>query len=235
MRPGDPDPTALLQFTVGEYITPLTVVKKSVLGELADIAAKLSDRYRLHPADAATFVLTGRPPEVVVISTGIELRMGLDGSSATRITLVIDPTLPVSQVADIYGQLRAQLHGKTARRALSVKHLRLAAHVGPHLDFSINNPGQVRRRGRPPKPSARNLVTNVMPGGGHTWEGLRRSWNELYGAHVEEGRSWLYSSPTNFIRDARHAVEHVLDPGWMPIRRPDARDVEQFAGEEDEA
>lgn len=235
MKPGDADPTVVLQFTAGASVTPLTVVKKSVLGELAEIAGKLSNTYRWHPADAATFVLTGRAPEVVIISTGIELRMGLGGSSATRITLVIDPTLPVSQVADIYSQLRAQLHGRTARRALSLKQLRLATHVGPHLNFSITNPGQVRRRGRPPKPSARNLVSNVLPVGGHTWEGLRRSWNEFHGNHVEDGRSWLYPSSANFIRDARHAVEHVLDPGWMPIRRPDARKVEQIEDEADEA
>jgi hypothetical protein len=52
--------------------------------------------------------------------------------------------------------------------------------------------------------------------GGYSWESLRRDWNRAYGDYSDDGtgRSWRYDSASNFIRDAKTALERLLYPGW---------------------
>jgi hypothetical protein len=57
----------------------------------------------------------------------------------------------------------------------------------------------------------------VDPVEGHTWTSLRHSWNAHYGTHKgPSGRTWHYSSDSNFNRDAKAALLRLLFPGWTP-------------------
>ena len=101
------------------------------------------------------FVLTNSVPEVYVY-TGSALVRGGATAATTTVTMTLDPALTPDQVAGIYSRLKAKVQPSPPPRSLSVKHYRLAQHVGPHVAFLLEGPpsspgqagpGQSRRAG----------------------------------------------------------------------------------------
>jgi len=195
----------------------LTVDAKSPLGELAKVTQKLARRYRWAPSEATAFVLTGQVPEVLVYTGSAQIRYGIESSATTRVTMTLDPSLTPEQVAGIYARLRANLRDDPPR-SLSVKYCRLAEHVGPHVQFYVQEPGKVRRPGRRPAPGPTGLAQFIDPVPGCSWQTLHRDWNARYADPAEDGRPWRYEHLSNFTRDAQSALTRLLNPGW---RMPD--------------
>lgn len=212
-QPNEPSRTTNLSYVVDSRERTLTVDARSQLGKLAELADKLADRYRWSPAQAAVFALTGQVPEVFVYVGSAQIRYGPDSGTTTRVTMTLDPFLTPEQVAEVYARLRAQLRDSPPR-SLSAKHYKLAEHVGPLVRFSVQLPGEILRRGRPPTPGPTGLIQSMDPLPGHTWQSLRRDWNAKYGDHRVHGRSWRYEHASNFTRDAQQAINRLLDPGW---------------------
>ena len=97
-----------------------------MLERLRQISDRLSRRYRWQEAQATIFVLTGRTPLVPPAEAKIERE---------AIVLTVDPSLTPRQVADRYRQFRKDILGGGRIKALSLKHLRLAA-------FDADRPSQ---------------------------------------------------------------------------------------------
>lgn len=89
-----------------------------VLERLRQISEWLSEHYRWQEAQATIFVLTGRTPLVPPAEAKIERE---------AIVLTVDPSLTPRQVADYYRQFKKGILGGSRIKALSVKHLQLAA------------------------------------------------------------------------------------------------------------
>jgi hypothetical protein len=212
-RPDEASSTATLRYIADNQERILTVDRRSTLGELVKVADKLADRYRWTPTEAATFVITGRIPEVFVYTGSAQIRYGIDSSATTRVTMTLDPFLTPDQVADIYARLRAQLRTGSPR-SLSVKHYTLAQQVGPHVRFYVQSPENARKIGRPPTPGPTGLAQFIDPVGGHTWQSLREMWNSKYSDYEEGGTCWRYDHASNFTRDAKTALVRLLDPAW---------------------
>jgi hypothetical protein len=193
----------------------LTVDARGPLGQLAELAKDLSEEYRWRPSEAAMFVLTGWRPEVAVYVGSAQIRYN-ESSTTTRVTMALDPSLSAKDVAGIYGRLRQRFHPARPPRYQSVRRYRLAAHVGPHVQFRAGPPGSRPGPGRPPDPGPSGLVTFIEPVAGHSWQRLRHDWNARYGQDADDGpgRTWRYDSASNFIRDAKIALERLLFPGW---------------------
>jgi hypothetical protein len=212
---GQVTPLVHLHYAVGDEIKIQTVSKRGILGDLAALAERLADEHRWQPAHAATFVLTGTAPPVEPYTVSGRLRYGT-GAAMSRVTLDLDPAMTPRQVSALYTALRAYMRPDQPRRSLSIKHYRLAEYVGPHLRLSVDNPGNVVRRGRPrrghPVTGLARYVDVV--GESVSWASLCRGWNERFGERGQDGRPWRYAHLSNFTRDAQQAVQQLLDPGW---------------------
>jgi hypothetical protein len=213
-RPDAPPPFTTLWYVSGRERT-VSVDTQSVLGDLAQLADKLSSRYRWRPSGGTMFLLTGKVPEVFVYTGSASVRGG--GLVATaRVTMTLDPALTPEQVAGIYARLRARIHPSPQPRPLSVKHYRLAEHVGPRVAFGLNQPSAITRPGRRPRVDPDGLVRTITPVTGWTWNSLREAWNDKCGTRpTADGRTWRYDTSHNFIRDAKHALTRLLAPGWQ--------------------
>lgn len=206
-------PTTTLAYLAERRIKQQTVDAHSELGELAHLAEELAERYRWHPAQAATFVLTGAgTPEVFVYTGSAQIRHG-PAAATTRVTMTLDPFLTPEQVAAIYSRLRQRLAPPQLPRSCSPKHYRLAEHVGPKVHCYVDQPGRVSRRGRPPQPGPTGLALFVDPIEGHSWTSLRADWNHLH-KDDPQTRTWTYATEPHFIRDARQALQRLLWPRW---------------------
>ncbi len=119
------------------------------------------------------------------------------------------------QVAGIYSRLKAKVQPSPPPRSLSVKHYRLAQHVGAHVAFLLEEPARITRPGRRARPDPDGLVRTVVPVGACTWRSLRHDWNDQHGTpEGADGRTWRYDADSNFIRDAKRALSQLLAPGW---------------------
>lgn len=215
MQFGSESPVVDLQYVDGGSVRILTVPRRGSLGDLARLSEKLAKRYRWHPAWAAQFVLTGAEPVVSTFSASAEVRYGTGDAATTRVTLSLDPFLPVERVAELYAALRARLEPQPARRAQSLRAYRLAEHVGPHVTLYPTSATPQGRRGRPRRTDPPGgLVWYIDPVGGHTWSSLRRSWNNRYTDCGEDGTSWIYSELSNFTTEAQDVLKRLLDPQW---------------------
>lgn len=214
MEPSGPDPTTDLSYMDGRQGRRLTVDARGPLGRLAKLSEKLAGWYRWAPTGATDFVLTGRRPEVLVYIGSAQIRYGVDSSATTRVTMTLDPFLAPEQVAGIYSRLRAKLSDNHQIRSQSVKYYRLAEHVGPYVHFYVQEPGKVRRAGRPPVSGPTGLAQFIDPVPGYSWSALCHDWNTRYSVVAEDGRSWRYEHLSNFTRDAQDALRRLLDPGW---------------------
>src|SRR5690348_6664762 len=99
-----------------ERVLPIT--PNGVLDRLRAIVQQLTNHYRWQEAQATVFVLTGRVPSVPAAQAEIERE---------AVVLTVDPSLTPRQVADYYRRFRREFLGGNRIRALSVKHLQLAA------------------------------------------------------------------------------------------------------------
>jgi hypothetical protein len=132
------------------------------------------------PQDVVSVILTGIPPRFPIVQARSLHHPTI--STLDRLVLVIDPRTTPSDVAAIYGKLRAELaqaRSGSARRIhaypLTVKHLALARLA------ATRESGQV-------------------------------SWRELLARWNTERPEWRYGEDqlTNFIRDARAAYQRVM-------------------------
>jgi hypothetical protein len=211
---GEADLTINLRYIDGRRERIVTVDSRGPLGRLAKLAEKLADRYRWASAGSADFVLTGRAPEVFVYTGSAQIRYGIDSSAATRVTMTLDPFLSPEQVAGIYSRLRGKLHDGQPPRSLSIKYYRLAEHVGPHVQFYVQEPKRVRKAGRPRSPALSGLAQYIDPVPGYSWPTMLHDWNAKYADHVADSRSWRYEHLSNFTRDAQDALIRLLNPRW---------------------
>lgn len=104
---GDGKPVRHLWFIAEQQERAVTVDAHGPLGDLAKLASDLADRYRWRPSEAATFVLTGRTPEVLVYVGSAQIRPG-QTNVMSRLTMTLDPALTPDQVAGIYSRLKAR-------------------------------------------------------------------------------------------------------------------------------
>jgi len=95
------------------------------------------------------FVLTDSVPEVYVYSGSASVRGGATAATTT-VTMALDPALTPDQVAGIYSRLKAKVQPSPPPRSLSVKHYRLAQHVGPHVTFLLEEPARITRQAAGP-------------------------------------------------------------------------------------
>jgi len=191
-----------------------SVARHSTLGELATLAERLAGSYRWRPSEAASFVLTGRTPEVQVYVGSAEIRHHED-SALTRVTMTLDPALAPEQVMGIYIRLRNRLRPGGGPRTLSAKTYRLAGHVGPHVRIYVARPADKKGPGRRPAPGPGGYASFIDPLPGHTWQTLRAEWNEkCRSGECEPG--WRYDEAKNFTRDAQSALAGLLFLNWQP-------------------
>jgi len=209
-RPGAPGSFATLRYAAGGQEHAVSVDSRMFLGDLARLADKLSGRYRWRPSGAVMFVLTGEVAEFFVYTGSASVSGGAFAATST-VTMTLDPALAPEQVAGIYARLRAQIHPGPLPRPLSVKHYRLAQHIGPRVRFGLHEPSAITGPGRRPRPDPDGLVRTITPVTGWTWTSLRHAWNDQYGTH---GKTWRYDASPNFIRDAKRALTRLLAPGW---------------------
>ncbi|MFF9643635.1 hypothetical protein [Kitasatospora aureofaciens] len=217
-RPGE-NPVVDLWYIASHRELALTVDSRWTLGDLAKLAREISDTYQWRQSEAATFVLTGRQPEVFVYSGSASIRHGAT-AACSRVTMTLDPFLTPDQVAGIYGRLKARLHSGPMK-SLSEKHYRLAQHIGPHVSSRVDDPRLTGRMGRPLQAGPTGLAHIIEPTGGATWQSLRRDWNDRCGHRTDRNNAvWRYDNDNhpNFVRDAKKAYERLLFPSW---RRPD--------------
>jgi hypothetical protein len=214
-RPGAARPFINLWYTADGQERIVTVDVTTVLGDLAKLADLLAGRYRWRPSGATMFVLTDSVPEVYVYTGSASVRGGITAATTT-VTMTLDPALTPDQVAGIYSRLKARVQPTPPPRSLSVKHYRLAEHVGPHVTFLLEEPGgRITRPGRRARPDPDGLVRTVIPIGGCTWPSLRHDWNHQHGTpEGADSKTWRYDADSNFIRDAKRALSQLLAPGW---------------------
>jgi hypothetical protein len=176
------------------------------LGDLAKLASDLADRYRWRPSEAATFVLTGRTPEVLVYVGSAQIRPG-QTNVMSRVTMTLDPALTPEQVAGIYSRLKARFRPTPGPRSLSVKHCRLAQQSDPTW------------------PSASCRLANGLASDAHRAPARLGSSRSSSPFPVTPGRAssvsgtrkyeqWRYESVSNFNRDAKNALNRLLWLGW---------------------
>ena len=146
-RPGAARPLVNLWYAADGQERIVAVDVKTVLGDLAKLADLLAGRYRWRPSGATMFVLTDSAPEVYVYSGSASVRGGATAATTT-VTMALDPALTPDQVAGIYSRLKAKVQPSPPPRSLSVKHYRLAQHVGPHVTFLLEEPARITRPGR---------------------------------------------------------------------------------------
>ena len=143
------------------------------------------------------FVLTNSVPEVYVY-TGSALVRGGATAATTTVTMTLDPALTPDQVAGIYSRLKAKVQPSPPPRSLSVKHYRLAQHVGPHVAFLLEEPSLITRAGRA-RPDPDGLVRTIAFVGGYTWRSLHHDWNDHHGTpEGADGKTWRYDAGSKF-------------------------------------
>lgn len=135
-------------------------------------------------------------------------------AATTTVTMTLDPALTPDQVAGTYSRLKAKVQPSSPPRSLSVKHYRVAQHVGPHVAFLLEEPARTTRPGRRARPDPDGLVRTVAPVGGCIWRSLRHDWNDQHGRPESVGKPWRYDADSNFIRDPKRALSQLLAPSW---------------------
>ncbi len=212
--PNHARPVAHLWYISDNQERVLTVDATGSLGDLVKLANRLAEQYRWRASEAATFVLTGRAAEVYVYVGSAQIRRG-EMAATTRVTMTVDPFLTPDEVAGIYSRLRKRFLPAPPPRSAGVRRYRLAGHVGPHVLIQAERPADRIGPGRRPRPGPAGFVQTIQPTGHHTWQSLRRSWNERYSHEYDErGRLMRYDSASNFIRDAQTALRQLLFPNW---------------------
>lgn len=107
-----------------DWAQSISTAVGGVLEQLRVLSERLTRQYPWRPYEATLFVLTGQNPPISEINGSISLEKG------GRIILEIDPALTSRQVAEPYHWFRRRVLGGRRLKALSPKHLRLAAFVG---------------------------------------------------------------------------------------------------------
>jgi hypothetical protein len=184
-----------------------TVAADSELDRLRRLSERLARENRWTEAASTSFVLADITPRVQTS----EVTIGLHPSplALSRITLTVDPTLPPSIVAEEYKQVRDAVLG-ARYRSLTEKHLALA-------DFADEFCGAVawddyfaeirHDADGPQREQWHSLLVGdyvIRSDTGPSWERCREHWNETY-------PHWAYAYTSHFRRDAKHALQRLLD------------------------
>jgi hypothetical protein len=206
-----PRPVADLWWVADRQEKGQGVDVRGPLGQLAELAEKLADRYRWRPSGATMLVLAGWTPEVFVYTGSAQIRRG-HLAAGTRVTMTLDPALSPDEVAGIYDRLRRRFHPAPPPRTQALRRYRLAEYVGPHVQMRTDVPSSRTGPGRRLAPDPTGMAFFIDPANGHTWESLRAGWNRLHGDHAD----WAYTPAniSNFTRDAKTAVIRLLFPRW---------------------
>jgi hypothetical protein len=112
------------------------VTAGGVLSRLAALAEDVAAAFAWQPAQAVVFILTGTTPYITpvrVTRPAIKVRHGHNLVATVRIQLDIDPAASPEDVLRAFEQARGN-QPSTRQRAMSIKHLRLAAFAGAEHD-----------------------------------------------------------------------------------------------------
>lgn len=121
--PGHRDKAAFLAYKFNHRVLHIYTAVESPLEELRTISVQLAAFYGWDEAEAALFVLTDRPPTVRRAACSIQVDPSTPARA--RVTLTIDPTMTVEEVAFRYRHVQGLVLG-SRHRELSVKHIALA-------------------------------------------------------------------------------------------------------------
>jgi hypothetical protein len=120
-----------------DWVRRVAVTADGALDRLRALAEALAKAYGWTPAQASIFVLCGVTPFIVTVwitRSSAKTRHHADLVWARRITLDVDPAAAPQEVLDAFQHARQQ-QGLAQLRALTLKHLRLAAFAGAeHAD-----------------------------------------------------------------------------------------------------
>lgn len=187
-----------LTYLAGRTVRRCTVRSDGVLGKLAVGARKLAETWVWEEQDVVRWVLAdGPPPRVVYARSKFQVRQVGAGrgfqtrkagylDTMSRIVLELDPELSPDDVATIYARARARGLAGERVRPLSAKALAMARLVLDH-------------------------------GPQEEWGDLLRRWNR---GPARSHDRWCYQTTSvgrsNFIRDAKLALNRLQHRGWRP-------------------
>jgi hypothetical protein len=184
---------AELWYRDSRAIRVVSVPPGSLLGEVAKVAATLSDHYRWNLWDATCWVVAGGDPPIPwVFRWKPELRRGAAGDTTTRLVIEVDPTLTPAEVTAAYGRARSAIFRGARLRPLDEKAQALVQFA---LDHGSGD-------GEPP------------------WEDWRRLWNAGFGGPTGtySGEDHGPGSKWRFRRDLRSAWRRFTRVGWgLPV------------------
>lgn len=170
---------------------PYDIYPGGVLERLRDVAKQLEDEYEplFTIGEATTFVLTN---EIQINRVRIGIRKGENlPMSAARIEVLLDPSVSIKEVTELYSKYRNLFFGIKASsekkyKPLQAKHARLAVFIEENR-------------------------------GAGTWDELRKKWNKEQKKewHYGEGDTW------NFSRAAKVAWERVTGDKFGSTKRKD--------------
>ena len=130
-HPGRPTTRMLACALPGRPTVAVLTKAGGVLEELRQLSQRLAREFNWSATQSTHFILTGEVPSVPLIQVSI----GYSSSrpACTRIGLEVDPTASPQLVAERYRQARREVFFRRVR-ALSVRHLKLAAFAAERQD-----------------------------------------------------------------------------------------------------
>lgn len=178
-RPSRGVPRRRFGYVHGSQARSFPVDARSALGELGAIAARLARGYHWTDDEAATFVLTGRPPRVAPVVARVR---ATQRAATSRITLSVDPRISPTELGKIYGDLRRlplleAIVGHRASRPLDERSVSLAVFVARHHDESWARMRQRWNAEHPEWPFNNDRAF---------WTDARRAWQRVVGAQFSK-------------------------------------------------
>ncbi len=161
-------------------VTTAEARRRSVLGELAQVALHLAGRFPWEQEEAARFALTG---EAVQVPPIYEDLTESDDNYPRLVRITAAPWVPAETVKSVYTERRRKL--KPAQMT-STRRLAVFKFVMSLADVKIK--ADMRKIEGPP------------------WRRLMEAWNE----QLPPDHSWRYTDERRFYRDFYHALEQLV-------------------------
>lgn len=230
-REGEASEGSVLRYPRGTDQEPgkLLVKAGGDLDELRELVGRLIAAYTWTETAALSFVLSGETPPLSKARAAIRRRAPYEALS--RIVIEADARTSTREIASLYAQAHAKLHGE-GRRKMSDKHIALAlfgarhrGHLAPGgATVSFDSP--VKRGDHPNRRIGAVFFEDRAPQTSPTWRQLLERWNR-------EHLKWAYATRVpvqHFAHDVRIAWERVTGCRWIPPK--DAEDARDAPGEE---
>lgn len=131
------------------------VKEGGTLDRLRQVSDRLSTIYPWEAHQASTFVLTGKPPLVAMVTA--TPKIDLKNPARSRIEMKIDPAARPEQVMKVYREARARIASGDRIRTQSIKHLRLAVFLAQSPDGESWEERMRRWNERFPKEKYKNV------------------------------------------------------------------------------